>query len=62
MVVRYITAHFCNQSELGRPLRRCFTLPPEDFVYGKRSFGNETGAADGMNDFSPCFPGFFHSK
>ncbi|XP_065068726.1 cilia- and flagella-associated protein 77-like [Rhopilema esculentum] len=41
------------RSELGRPLRRCFTLPPEDFVYGKRSFGNETGAADALSSWKP---------
>jgi len=39
------------KSELGKPLRRCFTLPPEDFIYGQRNRGKETGAADAMSSW-----------
>ncbi|XP_022782819.1 cilia- and flagella-associated protein 77-like isoform X2 [Stylophora pistillata] len=36
-----------QKSELGRPLRRCFTLPPDGFTYGKPNEGKDSGAADG---------------
>lgn len=39
------------KSELGRPLRRCYTLPPEDFVYGKSTFGKDSGAADALSSW-----------
>eukprot|EP00794_Sanderia_malayensis_P016018 gene16018-17635_t len=41
------------KSELGRPLRRCFTLPPDGFIYGQRTFGKNSGAADAMSSWKP---------
>ena len=35
------------QSELGKPRRRCFTLPPTDFTYGMRSVCLDGGAEEG---------------
>lgn len=37
-----------QKSELGRPLRRCFTLPPDGFTYGKPNEGKDSGAADAL--------------
>ncbi|XP_031561882.1 cilia- and flagella-associated protein 77-like [Actinia tenebrosa] len=34
--------------ELGRPLRRCFTLPHDGFTYGKPNDGKTSGAADAL--------------
>ena len=40
--------HYCTQSELGKPRRRCFTLPPSDFTYGMRSICLDGGASEGI--------------
>lgn len=37
-----------QKSELGRPLRRCFTLPHDGFTYGKANEGKDSGAADAL--------------
>lgn len=36
-------------SELGKPRRRCFTLPPSDFTYGMRSICFDGGAAEALS-------------
>ena len=45
MLIQFVFSVF--QSELGRPLRRCTTLPPDGFTYGKANEGKDSGAADG---------------
>ncbi|EDO43313.1 predicted protein [Nematostella vectensis] len=37
-----------QKTELGRPLRRCFTLPPDGFTYGKPNGNKDSGAADAL--------------
>jgi len=49
----YLNNPLLMKSELGKPLRRCFTLPPEDFVYGRRNYGKEAGAADALSSWKP---------
>ena len=44
---------FMLQSELGRPLRRCFTLPNETFVYGRPNLTLDGGAAEAMTTKEP---------
>lgn len=38
-----------QKSPLGRPLKRCFILPPEDFVYGRANEGVEHGAGEALS-------------
>lgn len=42
------------QPELGKPRRRCFSLPPADFTYGMRTVCFDGGAAEG-NQSSATF-------
>ena len=39
---------FFQQSELGKPLTRCHTLPAKDFIYGQRSNDKDTSTAEGL--------------
>jgi hypothetical protein len=35
--------------QLGKPTPRFFTLPSDDFTYGRTSIGKDGGAAEGKN-------------
>lgn len=37
-----------QKSELGRPMRRCFTLPHDSFTYGKPNGGKDSSVADAL--------------
>ena len=41
------------QSELGRPLKRCFTLPNDTFVYGRPNLNVGGGAAEALTTKEP---------
>lgn len=44
------------KAEIGRPLKRGFTLPPKNFTYGKTSQGKVFGAADTFSWHSKLKP------
>lgn len=41
------------KSELGRPLKRCFSLPQTDFIYGRPNLTLDGGAAEAMTTREP---------
>jgi hypothetical protein len=43
-------------SELGKPRRRCFTLPPADFTYGMRSVCLDGGASEALSSWNVHHP------
>ena len=48
-----IACQLLFQSELGRPLRRCFTLPNDTFVYGRPNLTKDGGVAETMTTREP---------
>lgn len=40
------------KSELGKPRRRCFTLPAADFTYGMKSICLDGGASEGNTEYN----------
>ncbi|KXJ18672.1 cilia- and flagella-associated protein 77 [Exaiptasia diaphana] len=51
-----------QKTELGRPLRRCFTLPSDGFTYGKPNDGKTSGAADALVWRSAPIQTSFHKE
>ncbi|CAB4021232.1 Hypothetical predicted protein [Paramuricea clavata] len=45
-----------QKSELGRPLKRCFTLPPDGFTYGRPNLYTGNGAAGALCSWNVVRP------
>ncbi|CAH1272218.1 CFAP77 [Branchiostoma lanceolatum] len=44
------------KSQLGRPLKRGFSLPPDDFTYGRPNTGKDGGTAEAMGNWNAALP------
>ncbi|XP_046845424.1 cilia- and flagella-associated protein 77-like [Xenia sp. Carnegie-2017] len=45
-----------QKSELGKPLKRCFNLPPDDFTYGRPNLYSGNGTADALCSWNVVKP------